>query len=159
MSFDDELKQRMKQAAERAASQADPAKAAARLSAVTSSGTLVTGTVLKVIGGLGALGLATGAVLGVTVLEDDSPAAAAAVVDIDVQQGRTFDCPDGTPVGALQPGDRVYVVGRDEGGNWAALRDPGALGHMVWVPMASCDPTASPPKCRSRRATSRHQQA
>lgn len=144
MSFDDELRNRMKQAADDAGAGADPAAAAARVAAATTATPVATTTVLKVVGGLAALGIAAGAVLGATVLQPDAPADAAAIADVNVQAGSTFDCPGGAVVGSLQPGDRVYVVGRDDGGEWSAVRDPAATARVVWVRETSLVPDDDP---------------
>lgn len=145
MSFDDELRNRMKQAATDAGRSADPSAAAAHLASTTSStATVATPAVLKVVGGLAALGIVTGAVLGATVLRSDQSADAATAADVNVQAGATFDCPGGAAVGSLQPGDRVYVVGRDDSGEWSAVRDPAATIRVVWVRETSLVPDDDP---------------
>ncbi|MGB0112019.1 MAG: hypothetical protein WBP59_02245, partial [Ilumatobacteraceae bacterium] len=137
---------RMQSAAGDAGRAADPSAATARVASATSStaASTTTGAALKVVGGLGALGLATGAILGATVLRNDDSAVAAAVVEIDVQSGRTFDCPGGASAGSLQPGDRVFVVGRNDVGDWSALRDPSSIGRTVWIPAESLRPDDDP---------------
>lgn len=145
MSFDDELRNRMKQAATDAGRSADPSAAAAHLASTTAStATVATPAVLKVVGGLAALGIVTGAVLGATVLRSDQSADAATAADVNVQAGATFDCPGGAAVGSLQPGDRVYVVGRDDSGEWSAVRDPAATTRVVWVRETSLVPDDDP---------------
>lgn len=47
--------------------------------------------------------------------------------------GTVYDCPGGAEVGKLRAGDRVYVVGRDESGSWAAIRDPQRIADVAWV--------------------------
>lgn len=97
-------------------------------------------TSLKLVLGLGVAGLVGGAVLGATVLRGGSDADVAAAAAIDVAHGATWDCPGGAVVGDLRSGDRVYVIGRDEAGEWSAIRDPRALGSVVWIPAASLEP-------------------
>ncbi len=97
-------------------------------------------TSLKLVLGLGVAGLVGGAVLGATVLRRGSDADVAAAAAIDVAHGATWDCPGGAVVGDLRSGDRVYVIGRDEAGEWSAIRDPRALDSVVWVPAASLEP-------------------
>lgn len=145
MSFDDELRARMKAAADAAGRGADPAAAAAHLAATTGRGAGGAGPALKLVSGLGAVGLVGGAVLGATVLRPSSSDAAEAAPAIDVSSGAIWDCPDGSIVGELRVGDRVFVIGRDEGADWSAIRDPRALGDTVWVPRAALDADADTP--------------
>lgn len=145
MSFDDELRARMKAAAEAAGREADPTAAAAHLTANAGRAAGGAGPALKLISGLGAVGLVGGAVLGATVLRPSSSDAAEAAPAIDVSSGATWDCPDGSIVGELRAGDRVFVIGRDEGGEWSAIRDPRSLGDTVWVPGAALDADGDTP--------------
>jgi|GEM_PF-2896445 len=141
MSFDDELRARMKDAAQAAGSGADPSAASAYVAANAARAATQGAAPLKLVGGLGAIGLVAGAVLGATVLRpSDDGVAAAAGPAIEVSHGSTFDCPGGAVVGSLQSGDRVFVVARDEAGEWSAVRDPRALDVVVWIPAAALDP-------------------
>ena len=144
MSFDDELRNRMRSAAEHAGAAADPAAAAARVAAATSSSPAAgVAATLKIVGGLGLVGLVTGALLGATVLQPD-PTVDASAVGIDVRSGATFDCPGGSVVGTLRSGDRVFVVGRNDSGDWSALRQPDRIGIVVWVPAEALQPDTEP---------------
>ena len=142
MSFDDELRARMKDAANAAGHGADPAAASAYVAANAARAATQGAVTLKLIGGLGAVGLVAGAVLGATVLRApaDDAAAAAAGPAIEVRHGSTYDCPDGALVGELRSGDRVYVIARDESDTWSAVRDPRALSTVVWIPSAALEP-------------------
>ena len=142
MSFDDELRARMKDAANAAGQGADPAAASAYVAANAARAATQGAMTLKLIGGLGAVGLVAGAVLGATVLRapSDDASAAAAGPAIEVRHGSTYDCPDGALVGELRSGDRVYVIARDESDVWSAVRDPRALNTVVWIPSAALEP-------------------
>ena len=143
MSFDDDLRQRMQRAAEAAGRDADPAAAAARVAAATASTGTPTAVVLKIVGGLAVVGVAAGTILGATVLRPDASADAATAGGFATQPGSTFDCPGGAPVGELQPGDRVYVVGRDADDEWSAIRDPNGKLTAVWVHTAALVPDST----------------
>jgi hypothetical protein len=94
---------------------------------------------LKLLAGLGAIGLVVGGALGLTALKpaDDN---AGIGVTVDAQQYSLYDCPDGAPTGIAYPGDRVFVTGRDESGGWLEVRDPRNHGSTLWVPSAAVDP-------------------
>ncbi len=143
MSFDDELRDRMRNAAEQAGTNADPAAAAARVASATSSSAAGAATTLKIIGGLGAIGLVAGAILGATVLRPEADVAVIAA-GIDVRGSATFDCPNGATVGSLRSGDRVFVIGRDDGGTWSAIRRPDHIDTVVWVPVNVLSPDDEP---------------
>jgi hypothetical protein len=93
------------------------------------------------LGGLAAVALLGGMLAGSSVLRmDDADASdetARPPVALDARVGATFDCPDGERVGQLRSGDRVFVVGRDASGDWAAIRDPRRISAVVWVHDAS----------------------
>lgn len=99
------------------------------------------GVATKLSVGFGALGLLGGTVAGATVARpvDDAPAVVAGRLS-DAGSASLFDCPDGSVVGSLQVGDRVFVVGRDEAGDWLALRNPRDVGEKVWIPSGTLTP-------------------
>lgn len=135
MSLDDELRRRLKDAADQAGAGANPA-------ALThAAATTVPAAVLpmKLLAGLGAVGLVVGGALGFTALKpaDDNTGFGATV---EVQQYSLYDCPGGAPTGIAYPGDRVYVTGRDDSGGWLEVRDPRNQGSTLWVPSAAVDP-------------------
>jgi hypothetical protein len=47
-----------------------------------------------------------------------------------------LDCREGQPVGSVIDGDSVYVMGKDASGDWVAIRRPGALAELAWLPVA-----------------------
>jgi hypothetical protein len=47
-----------------------------------------------------------------------------------------LDCREGQPVGSVIDGDSVYVVGVEESGEWVAVRRPGALAEVGWLPIS-----------------------
>ena len=61
------------------------------------------------------------------------PLSAVTVLAADVQ---LLDCRAGLPVGSVIDGDAVYVMGRDESGEWVAIRRPGALAELAWLPIS-----------------------
>lgn len=89
----------------------------------------------------GVAGLAIGAVLGVTgAVADPRPTVLAPRQSVVATTCATAGDP-GAPAATLGTGDRVYVVGRDEGSDRLAVRDPGDLaGLPVWVPAAVLTP-------------------
>jgi hypothetical protein len=135
MSFDDELRARMKAAAEQAGRSADPTTAVQHLAASSTAGPPRTGPGLKLIAGLGGVSLLTGAVLGATALRGGSSVVEAAT--IDVSRGGVWDCPNGQIVDNLRAGDRVFVIGTDADGGWSAIRNPRSVNDVVWVPDGS----------------------
>ena len=139
MSFEDELSARMKAAAEEAGSTADAAAAAKTIkSSAASTGAAAT---LRIVGGLAAAGLVAGALLGATVLCPSAPDVEAAA-QVDVHEIRVYDCPDGELSRSLHPGDRVYVIGRNETADWSAFRDPAATNRVLWLPNTALIPDA-----------------
>jgi len=133
--FDAEVSERLRAAADAAGAGADPDAAAA---AVEAAGSAAPPVPLRLIAGLGAISLVVGVTLGATALRPGGDPAAA--LSVDTTPGVTYDCPDGAEVGALRPGDRVFVIGRDEGGGWSAMRDPRDLASTVWLPTAALTP-------------------
>lgn len=47
-----------------------------------------------------------------------------------------LDCREGQSVGSVIDGDSVYVMGKDASGDWVAIRRPGALAELAWLPIA-----------------------
>lgn len=143
MSFDDDLRERMRRAATEVGRGADPAAATARLAAATASTGASLSVVAKIAGVLAVAGVAAGAILGATVMRPEA-AVDAAAAGVASHPGATFDCPGGRAVGQLQPGDRVYVVGSDGTDEWSAIRDPDGGHAPVWVPASALVPDAPP---------------
>ena len=139
MSFDDELRRRMQQAADAAGEGADPAAIAAEVATRAAKGGVR--PPLRLLGALGVTGLLAGGALGFTAMSPDDPAPGPAVA-IGTQQYSLFDCPDGAAIGTAYPGDRVYVVGRDDTGGWLEVRDPRHQSTHLWVPADAVDPDA-----------------
>ena len=135
MSIDDELRKRLKDAADQAGAGVNPA-ALAQAAATTTPAAVLPMTLLA---GLGAVGLIVGGALGFTALKpaDDNARIGATV---EVQQYSLYDCPGGAPTGIAYPGDRVYVTGRDDSGGWLEVRDPRNQGSTLWVPSVAVDP-------------------
>jgi hypothetical protein len=141
VSFDDDLRDRMRRAANDAGAAADPAAAAVKIGEATANAAAPIGPVLKIVGGLAVTGLAVGVLLGATVLRpggDDLVTAAG----IDVREASTFDCPDGTAIGSLRSGDRVFVIGRDDAATWSAIRRPDRIDDVVWISADALTPDA-----------------
>lgn len=51
-----------------------------------------------------------------------------------------FACPNVRELGELRGGDRVYLTGRDDSGEWVELRSPVDAGVAVWVRAEVVDP-------------------
>ncbi|MEQ1873528.1 MAG: hypothetical protein ABL953_07360 [Ilumatobacteraceae bacterium] len=137
MTLDDELRKRLKEAADRAGAGANPAALTPSAASTSPAAVLP----MKLLAGLGAFGLIVGGALGLTALKpaDDNTGIG---VTVEVQQYSLYDCPDGAPTGIAYPGDRVYVTGRDESGSWLEVRDPRNQGSTLWVPSAAVNPDA-----------------
>lgn len=136
MSLDDELRRRLKDAADQAGAGVNPAALAQAAATTVPAAALP----MKLLAGLGAVGLVVGGALGFTALKpaDDDTAGFGATVE--VQQYSLYDCPGGAPSGVAYPGDRVYITGRDESGGWLEVRDPRNQGSTLWVPSSAVDP-------------------
>jgi hypothetical protein len=135
MSLDDELRRRLQGAADLAGADVNPAA----LTQAAGSAVAAASLPLKLMAGLGAVGLMVGGALGVTALKPRADNAGNAIA-IDLQQYSLYDCPGGAPTGVAYPGDRVYVTGRDDGGAWLEVRDPRDQGRTLWVPSVAVDP-------------------
>ncbi len=135
MSLDDELRRRLQEAADRAGAGADPATITQQVAKQTAVGARPP---LRLLGAIGAAGLVAGGVLGFTALKPDDSNAVA--TQIQVQQYSLYDCPGGAAAGIAYPGDRVYVTGRNEAGDWLELRDPRQQATSRWVPADAVDP-------------------
>lgn len=85
----------------------------------------------KALFGVAVAGLGVGAVLGFTLLGGGSGGGPDIVAEPAAI--RALDCPDGEAVTTLEPGDRVYAIGRDDAGDWRAIRDPRDTRRVVWV--------------------------
>lgn len=153
MSTDDVLRERLRAAADAAGAHANPSDA---MRVVDAGPPPPTGPKLWLLGVITVVALAAGTLAGATVLSpgadaDDGTAASTGGVDAASEAstnpaapmvGAAFDCPGGAEVGRLRAGDRVYVVGRDESGAWAAIRDPRDIADVVWVERAALVPDA-----------------
>lgn len=137
MSLDDELRKRMQQAADRAGHGIDPSTLARAATSRATGG----GMKQTLLGGLGVAGLVAGGVLGFTALAPSDDGNAGSVgATVDVSQYSLYDCPNGALSGQARPGDRVYVVGRDDSGEWLEIRDPRNQAVLRWLPAAAVDP-------------------
>lgn len=108
---------------------------------------------LAIVGGLavGTAALVGGVLLGVSGAVDlvgDEGAAPAVVTPTggDDSGGGSagavayFACPNERELGELHGGDRVYLTGRDESGDWVELRSPLDASIPVWVRAEVVDP-------------------
>lgn len=138
MSLDDELRRRMQAAADGAGAGANPSAVAQTVASQAAAGPRPS---LRLIGGLGAAGVIVGGVIGFTALKPAESAGATTVI-VETQRYSLYDCPDGGLRGTALPGDRVYVTGRNEAGNWLELRDPRNQSNRAWVPAGAVDPDA-----------------
>jgi len=138
MSLDDELRRRMQAAADRAGAGVNPGAVAQTVAAKAATGPRPS---FRLIGGLGAVGVMVGGVIGFTALKPTESAGATAVI-VETQRYSLYDCPDGGLRGTALPGDRVYVTGRNEAGDWLELRDPRNQSNRAWVPADAVDPDA-----------------
>ncbi|HQZ36124.1 MAG TPA: hypothetical protein PK020_16980 [Ilumatobacteraceae bacterium] len=138
MSVDDELRRRLQAAADQAG---NGANAGAMTQAVATKAAAGPRPSLRLLGGLGVAGVIVGGVIGFTALKPAESAGAAAVI-VDTQRYSLFDCPDGALRGSALPGDRVYVTGRNQAGDWLELRDPRNSSNRAWVPATAVDPDA-----------------
>ncbi|MCY7299973.1 MAG: hypothetical protein LH616_12265, partial [Ilumatobacteraceae bacterium] len=129
MSLDDELRRRMQAAADQAGAGVNPGALAQTTAAKAVAGTRPS---LRLIGGLGTAGVMLGGVIGFTALKPIESAGATAVI-VETQRYSLYDCPDGGLRGTALPGDRVYVTGRNEAGDWLELRDPRNQSNRAWV--------------------------
>jgi hypothetical protein len=136
MTFDDELRRRLQQAAERAGEGTDVEALVQSVSSVATTGAGAVGAPWKMLGALGAGGLVVGGALGLTVLRPDTRGADTTP---RVQpSGSVFDCPDGSPVATIQAGDRLFAIGRTDDGSWLAVR--GLDGDAVnWLPASGLE--------------------
>jgi hypothetical protein len=118
VTFDDELRRRLQQAADRAGEGTDPGALAQAVSSAAAPGAGTGGaggTPWKLLGGLGASGLVVGGILGVTVLRPDE---GGADTTFGLRPaGSVFDCPEGSPVATIRSGDRVFAIGRTDDGS------------------------------------------
>jgi hypothetical protein len=101
-------------------------------------GGAVLGTVLVVSGAVDPLSDSTSTGSTSTAPADNAsvstvPVSALSALAADVQ---LLDCREGQPVGSVIDGDSVYVMGRNASGEWVAIRRPGALAELAWLPIA-----------------------
>jgi hypothetical protein len=101
-------------------------------------GGAVVGTVLVVSGAVDPISDATSTGSTSTVPADTAsvstvPVNPIAALAADLQ---LLDCREGQPVGSVIDGDSVYVMGKDASGEWVAIRRPGALAELAWLPIA-----------------------
>jgi hypothetical protein len=101
-------------------------------------GGAVLGTVLVVSGAVDPISDATA-----TGSTSTAPADTASVSTVPVNtitalaaDVQLLDCREGQPVGSVIDGDSVYVMGKDASGEWVAIRRPGALAELAWLPIA-----------------------
>src|SRR4051812_9837284 len=84
---------------------------------------------IVVAGGIGAALGVTG-VFGAPLGDAAGPRPYSAVVDTTVAG---LDCPGGSTVTDLYPGQKVFAIARTETSGFVAVRDPAALDSSVWV--------------------------
>ena len=65
-----------------------------------------------------------------------APAASLETVTALTANVQVLDCRAGNPVASVIDGDSVYVVGIDASGEWVAIRQPGALADVGWMPVS-----------------------
>ena len=65
-----------------------------------------------------------------------APAASLETVTALTANVQVLDCRAGNPVASVIDGDSVYVVGIDTSGDWVAIRRPGALAEIGWMPVS-----------------------
>ncbi|MEQ1699390.1 MAG: hypothetical protein ABMA25_04730 [Ilumatobacteraceae bacterium] len=140
MSLDDELRRRLQQAADQAGAGTDPA---ALTHQVTKQAAVGARPPFRLLGAIGAVGLVAGGALGFTALQpaDDTNAGGFGAT-VNVQRYSMYDCPDGAAVGTVYPGDRVYVIGRNDAADWVEVRDPRDQTQQRWLPAVAVDPDA-----------------
>lgn len=88
------------------------------------------------LGGLSLLAAAGGVALGLGLPAENADAAASQGALGAMSRGETVPgaaCPGGAAIANLDPGARVLAVARDDDGGYLAVRDPAALGSIVWV--------------------------
>jgi hypothetical protein len=95
------------------------------------------GVLLAVLVGLGGIGVGAGLVIGGAVdpLSDDIESATTAAATANL-----LDCRGGLPVDMVYDGDSVLAVGIDSSGSWIAIRRPGDLTSVGWLPASQLDP-------------------
>ena len=75
----------------------------------------------------------TGGVLGVALQQGGVFGGGDETIEVALDAVPVTDCPDGSDVGDLHRGDRVFATGRDESGDWVEVRDPAGLSGRVWL--------------------------
>ena len=135
MSLDDELRRRLQQAADQAGAGTDPA---ALTHQVTKQAAVGARQPLRLLGAIGAVGLVAGGALGFTAFQssDEAVGDRTVVVAERIRRGGLYDCPGGSIVGDARPGDRLYAIGRIDGGSWLAVRAVDG-GDISWLPAAA----------------------
>jgi hypothetical protein len=95
------------------------------------------GVLLAVLVGLGGIGVGAGLVIGGAIdpLSNDTESAVAAAATANL-----LDCRGGLPVDMVYDGDSVLAVGIDASGSWVAVRRPGDLTSVGWLPASQLDP-------------------
>lgn len=82
---------------------------------------------------VGALGIWLGTSGAVDLFADDVRSVTPGVLSY-------YACPNEGVVGELRGGDRVYLTGRDESGDWVEMRSPTGQAVPVWVRADIVDP-------------------
>ena len=72
----------------------------------------------------------------VTAATVPAPVALPSTVSALTANVQLLDCREGQPVGSVIDGDAVYVMGLDASGEWVAIRRPGALAELAWLPIS-----------------------
>ena len=99
------------------------------------------------LGGLALLAAAGGVALGLGLPAAGADGAPGPYTPLTVGRDESVPgaaCPGGAAITSLDPGARVLALARDDAGAFLAVRDPGALGSIVWVTAGSAvvDPDA-----------------
>jgi hypothetical protein len=100
-------------------------------------GGAVLGVALVVGGVVDPIAETSGTTSGAAVASaETSDAFAVRAVSGDAAEVQILDCREGSPIGPITDGDSVFLVGKDSSGDWAAIRRPGALAEIGWLPVS-----------------------
>jgi hypothetical protein len=93
--------------------------------------------VLAALGGGAVIGAALGASGTIDLLAES------AAVSPGADGASYYECPAGLSLGTLYRGDRVYLTGRDDSGEWVEVRSPRHLDDRVWLRAAHVEADAA----------------
>ncbi|HEX7096050.1 MAG TPA: hypothetical protein VF183_09205, partial [Acidimicrobiales bacterium] len=86
---------------------------------------LIAGAITAIGGGL-AVGVALGATDTVSLLSEGT-------VETGDDLAGLRPCPGADPIAQLRGGDRIFLTGRSEDGEWLQLRSPFAPDERLWI--------------------------